>query len=195
MTKEQAAAIVAAQRTFFLSGATRDVGFRVSHLERLGAAFKRHEADMYRAVREDMGRAEMETFFMEVFSNQEELEFALKHIDKWTRPRSVKTPTLFFMSDSVIHPEPFGVSLIISAWNFPLLQLFSPLIGAIAAGNTAILKPAGDARACSRSSQEIDVRLRLASWCDRRHSSHWFMVLEMFLWTTLPRGRAYRRRG
>ncbi|HEY7954780.1 MAG TPA: aldehyde dehydrogenase family protein, partial [Polyangia bacterium] len=121
MDKDEAASLVRAQRDFFLSGATRDLDFRIFHLEKLGQVFKRREAEMYRAVRQDMGRAELETFFMEVFSNQEELEHALKNLHDWTRPRREKTPTLFFRSQSMIHPEPFGVALIISAWNFPLL--------------------------------------------------------------------------
>jgi hypothetical protein len=110
----------------------------------LRAALVRHEADMIAAAKEDMGRADVETYFMEIAMNLEELDFASKHLAQWTRTETVKTPTLFFMADSEIHAEPYGVTLIVSAWNYPFLQLFSPLVGALAAGNTAILKPASD---------------------------------------------------
>jgi len=144
MNRPDVPAIVAAQRAYFLSGKTRPVEARAQALTRLRAALVRHEADMIAAAKEDMGRADVETYFMEIAMNLEELDFASKHLAQWTRTETVKTPTLFFMADSEIHAEPYGVTLIVSAWNYPFLQLFSPLVGALAAGNTAILKPASD---------------------------------------------------
>ncbi len=155
MNKAEIQRLVAAQRAAFAEGRTLDIASRRSSLERLKASLLKHEAAMFEAVRKDMGRAEVETYFMEINMNLEELDFALKHLDGWASPRSVKTPTLFFAADSELHPEPYGVTLIIAAWNFPFLQLFSPLIGALAAGNTAVLKPAGDSPHCAAVAAQI----------------------------------------
>jgi aldehyde dehydrogenase (NAD+) len=148
MDKQQIVEIVARQRIFFESGTTFDIQFRIAALKKLRTTLVKYEQEMMNAVKQDMGRADVETFFMETNMNLDELDFAVKHIKDWTDEKKVNTPMLFFMADSTIHPEPYGVTLIISAWNFPLLQTISPLIGAIAAGNTAILKPAGDSPAC-----------------------------------------------
>ncbi|GAB2588607.1 aldehyde dehydrogenase [Spirosoma areae] len=155
MNQQQIIDVVQKQRDFFNSGKTLDVNFRIEHLKKLKAAFKKYESEMIEAVKTDMGRADVETYFMELHMNMEELDYALKHINDWTDDKKVKTPTLFFMAESRLYPEPYGIALIISAWNFPLLQLFSPLIGAIAAGNTAILKPASDSAACARVATKI----------------------------------------
>ena len=155
MNKSEIVQIVKDQRDFFNTGRTRDINFRKEHLAKLKHAFEKYETEIIDAVKSDMGRANVETYFMELHMNMEEVNFALKHIDNWTEARKVKTPTLFFMAESRLYPEPLGVALIISAWNFPILQLFSPLIGAIAAGNTAILKPASDSVACSRVAKKI----------------------------------------
>lgn len=142
--------IVRVQREFFDAGKTRAVGTRRSYLEALREALIRYEKEMMNAVRADMGRPEVETFFMETNMNLDELDLALKQLKTWTSPKKVKTPMLFFGARSEIYPEPYGVTLVISAWNFPILQTLSPLIGAIAAGNTCILKPAGDAPECGK---------------------------------------------
>ncbi len=155
MEKDKIVEIVKNQRDFFNSGKTLDVNFRIDHLKKLKAAFIKYEFEMIEAVKADMGRADVETYFMELHMNMEEIDFALKHINEWSQSKKVKTPTLFFMAESRLYPEPFGVTLIISAWNFPLLQLFSPLIGALAAGNTAILKPASDSTACAKIAVKI----------------------------------------
>jgi aldehyde dehydrogenase (NAD+) len=144
MTQDEVRKIVAAQRAFFNSGRTLPVEGRIRALKSLRDALERHEAAMIDAARKDMGRADVETYFMEIAMNLEEVDFTLKHLEQWARAETVKTPTLFFMADSEIHPEPFGVTLIVSAWNYPFLQLFSPLVGALSAGNTAVLKPASD---------------------------------------------------
>ncbi len=155
MNKAEIQRLVAAQRAAFGEGRTLSIESRRASLERLKASLLKHEGAMFEAVRKDMGRAEVETYFMEINMNLEELDFALKHLDAWASPRSVKTPTLFFAADSELYPEPYGVTLIIAAWNFPFLQLFSPLIGALGAGNTAVLKPAGDSPHCAAVAAQI----------------------------------------
>ncbi len=144
MNKETIQNVVAAQRSYFDSGKTCELEGRVHMLETFRTVLHKYEGKMIDAARKDMGRSDVETYFMEIAMNLEELDFTLKHLKKWVRPEAVKTPTLFFMADSEIHPEPYGVTLIVSAWNYPFLQLFSPLIGTVSAGNTAILEPASD---------------------------------------------------
>jgi aldehyde dehydrogenase (NAD+) len=148
MEKQQVVDIVKKQRDFFTSGKTFDIETRISYLKKLRQALIKYEGKMMEAVKKDMGRADIETYFMETHMNLDELDYTLKNIKEWTKPKKVKTPTLFFMSESNLLPEPYGIALIISAWNFPILQTISPMIGAIAAGNTCILKPAGDSPAC-----------------------------------------------
>ncbi|MCA6494128.1 MAG: aldehyde dehydrogenase family protein [Chitinophagaceae bacterium] len=148
MEKYQVAEIVKKQRELFMSGQTLDLETRMVYLKKLKTVLIKYEKEMMEAVRKDMGRADVETYFMETHMNLDELDYTLKHLKEWAKPQKVKTPTLFFMSESTIQPEPYGVTLIISAWNFPILQTIGPMIGAIAAGNTCILKPAGDSPAC-----------------------------------------------
>jgi acyl-CoA reductase-like NAD-dependent aldehyde dehydrogenase len=155
MNQTEIQAIVAKQRAFFASGATLDIEMRREVLKRFRSTLIKYENEMIEAAKSDMGRADVETYFMEIHMNLEELDFTLKHLDKWTSREAVKTPTLFFLASSKIHPEPYGTTLIISAWNYPFMQLFGPLIGAIAAGNTAILKPASDSAHSAKVARRI----------------------------------------
>jgi aldehyde dehydrogenase (NAD+) len=153
--QDQLKQIVQNQRDFFLTGLTKNFSTRMNHLKKLREVLVKYESEMIEAVRTDMGRADVETFFMETNMNLDELDYTIKNLKKWSSPQKVKTPTLFFKSKSTIVPEPFGVTLIVSAWNFPILQTISPMIGAVAAGNTCILKPSGDSPACSRVIKQI----------------------------------------
>jgi aldehyde dehydrogenase (NAD+) len=148
MTNLEIIEVVSKQRTYFGSGATLDLNFRLEYLKKLRPVLAKYENEMNEAVRKDMGRAEVETFFMETNNILDELDNTIKHFDDWTSPQKVRTPMVFPLAKSYIQPEPYGVTLIISAWNFPLLQTMVPMIGALAAGNTCILKPAGDSPAC-----------------------------------------------
>jgi aldehyde dehydrogenase (NAD+) len=148
MEKQQVIDILNNQREFFISGKTFEIKTRIAYLKKLKEVLIKYEDEMIEAVKKDMGRADIETYFMETHMNLDELDYTLKNIKEWTKPQKVKTPTLFFMAESNLMPEPYGIALIISAWNFPILQTISPMIGAIAAGNTCILKPAGDSPAC-----------------------------------------------
>jgi aldehyde dehydrogenase (NAD+) len=118
-------------------------------LKKLKPVLVKYENEMLEAVKTDMGRADVETFFMETNNTLDELDETIKHFDAWTSPKKVHTPMIFPLASSYIYPEPYGISLIISAWNFPILQTLVPMIGALAAGNTCILKPAGDSPACA----------------------------------------------
>lgn len=129
------------QRRFFDSGATKDVTLRIKMLKRLGAAIHHHEKEILDALKKDLNKAAFEAYATEIGIVLEELRFVIKNINRWAAPRRVKTPLVNFISSSKVYPEPYGVVLIMSPWNYPFQLTITPLIGAIAAGNCAIVKP------------------------------------------------------
>ncbi|MBQ2698772.1 MAG: aldehyde dehydrogenase family protein, partial [Firmicutes bacterium] len=142
-------ALVQAQRDFFNSGYTQDVEVRRAALIALQAALRRYEAEIAAALQKDLGKGELEAYMTETGIVLEELRLMLKKLNKWVRPRRVATPLALFPGQSRIYPQPYGVTLIISPWNYPLQLCLMPLIGALAAGNTAIIKPSAYAPATS----------------------------------------------
>lgn len=147
MTKQEVQRIIQGQRDFFRSGKTLSVDFRAEYLRQLKKTLIKYEDAIIEASRKDIGRPDVETFFVEINATLDEISYALRNIRTWTKPQRVKTPLWLFRSRSVVYPQPFGTVLIISAWNFPLTQLISPLVGAVAAGNTAVLKPSPESPA------------------------------------------------
>jgi aldehyde dehydrogenase (NAD+) len=141
--------IIAQQRAYFNSGATKSVKFRKEQLTRLKNLVSRHEADFIEALKKDLRKHEFEAYATEIGFVLIELKKAISNIDKWTKPRTVPTPLFHFNGNSYVQPEPYGVTLIISPWNYPFQLLFAPLVGAMAAGNTAVLKPSEFAPATS----------------------------------------------
>ncbi|WP_342431377.1 aldehyde dehydrogenase [Neobacillus sp. FSL H8-0543] len=129
------------QRDFFQTGKTKDVAFRMQSLSKLSTMIKSHEAEIMAALKKDLNKSEFEAYMSEIGILLEEIRFSLKNIKKWSRPQKVKSALAQVGSKSFIYPEPYGVALIISPWNYPIQLTFSPLIGAIAAGNCAVLKP------------------------------------------------------
>jgi aldehyde dehydrogenase (NAD+) len=144
------AKIVETQRQFFQTGQTRDVQFRISALKKLQNGIRAREEEIAAALRSDLGKAAFESYLTETAIVLAELSLFLKKIRLWAKPRRVKTPLILFSAQSRILPEPFGVTLIMSPWNYPFQLAINPLIGAIAAGNTAVVKPASYAPATSR---------------------------------------------
>ena len=132
--------IIHKQRDFFQTGTTKDVGFRVQQLNTLKQAVIEHEPDIVEALRADLNKPEFEAYATEIWVRRE-IDYALKHIKSWTKPKKVTIPIEQFPGAARIYPEPLGVVLIIGAWNYPFQLIISPLVGAIAAGNCAILKP------------------------------------------------------
>ncbi|MFC7678269.1 aldehyde dehydrogenase [Paenibacillus sp. GCM10028914] len=133
--------LVLNQRRFFKTGGPRDVSFRIEQLNKLRNALIAKEAEVINALRKDLNKSEQESFTTEVGIVYKELSYVIKNIHKWTKPRKVKTAVTHFGSRGEIHPEPYGTVLIIAPWNYPWQLAISPLIGALAAGNTAIIKP------------------------------------------------------
>jgi len=141
--------IVQNQRTFFETGATLDVQYRITALKKLKKAVKQHEKDLSQALYDDLRKNELESYMTEIGLVLDEIGYELKHIKEWSKKRKVKTPLAQFKSTSFVVPEPYGVTLIMAPWNYPVQLCLEPLIGAIAAGNTAVLKPSAYAPATS----------------------------------------------
>lgn len=133
--------LVSRQQAFFASGATRSLAFRREQLDKLRAAIQAHEAELYEALKHDLHKSERDSFLTETAMCLMEISFIRKRLSRWIRPKKARTPLTHIGSRSVIYPEPHGCVLILAPWNYPFQLAVAPLIGAIAAGNCAVLKP------------------------------------------------------
>jgi acyl-CoA reductase-like NAD-dependent aldehyde dehydrogenase len=133
--------LIEAQRRFFNSGKTKSLDFRVSQLQKLYDVVLKFEKPLEKALYDDLRKPEMEAWATEVGVTLAEIKSTISDVKKWVKPEKVKTPLFFLPGSSWLYPEPYGVCLIISPWNYPFKNLMGPLIGCISAGNTAILKP------------------------------------------------------
>ncbi|SEM72503.1 aldehyde dehydrogenase [Lihuaxuella thermophila] len=138
---QEVTGIVQAQKQFFYTGKTRELAFRMSSLEKLRDAVKRYEPDIMTALKKDLNKSEAESYITEIGFVLQEIKYVMKHLNEWVKPKKVKSPLTHFGSRSMIYPDPYGVTLIISPWNYPFQLSVAPLIGAIAAGNCAVIKP------------------------------------------------------
>lgn len=134
-------ALVAAQREYFAGNATKGVEFRKRQLKKLQDVITKNEEAILRALHQDLHKHEFEAYTTELGFVQVELQKAISKVARWVKPRKVGTPLFLFKGNSYVQPEPYGTALIISPWNYPFQLLFAPLVGAMAAGNTAVLKP------------------------------------------------------
>ena len=132
--------IVRSQREFFYTNATKDILFRKNSLEKLLDSISENEPAIYTALKQDLNKAEQEAYMTEVSLVIGAIKFAIKNLDAWSRPLKVKTSKALFPAKSMIVKEPYGVALIMAPWNYPFYLSMAPLIGAIAAGNCAIVK-------------------------------------------------------
>ncbi|WP_442593852.1 aldehyde dehydrogenase [Neobacillus sp. D3-1R] len=133
--------LIQKQRSFFLEGNTKNVSFRLEALHLLRKLIKDNEQILMNALKQDLNKSEFDSYLTEIGIVLEEIRFTIKNLSKWVKPRRVKTTLTGIGSKSYIYPEPYGVALIIAPWNYPFQLAIAPLIGAIAAGNCAILKP------------------------------------------------------
>lgn len=134
-------AAIALQREFFATGKTKSYEFRKTQLEKLERLIKEHDQIILDALHKDLRKPAIEAFGSEVLVTTSEIKYILKHLRAWMKPQKVSTPLNLFPSSSYIHTEPLGVVLIVAPWNYPFSLTIQPLLGAIAAGNCAILKP------------------------------------------------------
>lgn len=133
--------IISSQRNFFNSGKTKDLNFRITQLKQLKSILSKYEQEIISAVYEDLKKPSYEAFITEIGGTFLELKYAIKNLKKWAKPRKISVPISQFKGSGRIYPEPKGLTLIIGPWNYPFNLLFTPLIGAISAGDCAILKP------------------------------------------------------
>ncbi|MDO4312686.1 MAG: aldehyde dehydrogenase [Eubacteriales bacterium] len=130
-----------AQRAYFQRGECKDVNFRIRQLKNLNQWICEHEQEITDALYQDLNKSAFEAYATEIGIVKEEIKYTLKHIRKWASPKRVRTPITQFPSKSFIYPEPYGVVLIMSPWNYPFQLTIAPLVGAICAGNCAVVKP------------------------------------------------------
>lgn len=141
MTEQEIKDILQQQNHFFSNGKTIPAEFRLKQLESLKEAMIRHEADLAAALKEDLGKSRMESYMCEIGLTLSELTWMQKHLRSLMRSKRVSTPAAQFAAKSFRSPSPYGTVLIMSPWNYPVLLTLDPLIDAIAAGNTAVVKP------------------------------------------------------
>lgn len=155
MTQTEIESLVQKQRAYYNSGATLEVTFRIAQLKKLYAAIRARENDIHAALAEDLGKSPFEGFMCEVGMVLAEISFMIRNTKRFARRKTVATPLPQFCSHSFIQPVPRGNTLIMSPWNYPFLLTIDPLANAIAAGNTAIVKPSAYAPETAKIMAEI----------------------------------------
>ncbi|GBF77065.1 aldehyde dehydrogenase [Paenibacillus sp. 598K] len=141
VTAAKVEAILKQQQAFWASGRTRDVDYRLEQLRRLKAAIQRMEPQIMESMHQDLRKSETETYLTEILIVLRSIDYTLKHLRKWAKPKRVRTPLPLLPGSSEIRSEPYGTVLIIGPFNYPFQLVIEPLIGALSAGNCAILKP------------------------------------------------------
>lgn len=133
--------IVNKQKEYFYKGHTRSVETRKNNLKKLYEGIQRFEDEIFQALKLDLNKSVHESFTTEIGYVLKEISFQMKHISSWSKPKRVRTALTHFGSKGKVVPEPYGVTLIIAPWNYPFQLAIAPLVGALAAGNTVVLKP------------------------------------------------------
>lgn len=152
---DQAKQLVTEQRTFFYTGQTKNIEYRINALQQLRKGIEKYQKRIQDALRTDLNKSEAEAYGSEIRIVLGELDFALEHLQEWAVPKQVPTNSAMPDGVSTIYPEPYGVALIIAPWNYPFQLAFGPLIGAIAAGNCAVIKPSELTPAVSRLTYDL----------------------------------------
>ena len=155
MTSEQIKSLLKKQRDYYKSGATIPVKFRIEQLKKLYAAIKKYETQVNDALKADLGKSHYEGFMCESGLVLSEISYMIRHTRRFAKGRTVWTPLAQFASHSFKQPVPYGNALIMSPWNYPFLLAMDPLADAIAAGNTAVIKPSAYSPATSKIIEKI----------------------------------------
>ena len=140
MEKQQIHAILETQKQFFAVGGTRAVDTRISYLKKIKKYIVEHEAEIAAVLKEDLGKSPYESYLCEIAVVLAEVNYMLKHIRRLTKNKTVITPFGQQLSHSYVKPKPYGTVLIMSPWNYPFMLTLPPLIDAISAGNTCVVK-------------------------------------------------------
>lgn len=142
--------ILQLQRDFYDNGATIPVSFREKQLKKLYQAVQKYRPQIEEALKKDLGKSSYESFMCEIGLVLSEISYMMRHVKKFSKRKTVYTPLAQFASHSYVQPVPYGNTLIMSPWNYPFLLSIDPLVDAIAAGNTAIIKPSAYSPATSK---------------------------------------------
>ncbi len=143
------------QKEFFNSGKTNDINFRIDTLRKLKQVIKINEDKILEELKKDLGKSNFEGYATEVGIVYDEINIHIKNIRKWAKIEKRKSPIIYYPSKSYIYKEPYGVTLIIGPFNYPFQLVLAPLIGAISAGNTAIIKPSENTKNISLLLEEM----------------------------------------
>ena len=155
MTEQEIRQILEKQHRLFREGATLPVSFRLSQLQKLKDGIRRYEEELDQALEADLGKSRMESYMCEIGLTLSELTWMQKHLRSLVREKRVSTPLAQFAARSFRSPLPYGTVLIMSPWNYPVLLTLEPLIDAIAAGNTVVIKPSAYAEHTSAVLKEM----------------------------------------
>ncbi|MBQ8399711.1 MAG: aldehyde dehydrogenase [Clostridia bacterium] len=155
MTTNEIQSLLEKQQEYYRSGATLPVSFRIAQLKKLYALIKKYEAEINEALTTDLGKSSYEGFMCESGMVLSEISYMIRHTKKFAKRKTVQTPLAQFASHSYKQPVPYGNVLIMSPWNYPFLLTLDPLVDAIAAGNTAIVKPSAYSPATSKILEKI----------------------------------------
>ncbi|WP_337664530.1 aldehyde dehydrogenase [Suilimivivens sp.] len=155
MTEQEIRQILEKQHRLFREGATLPVSFRLSQLQKLKDGIRRYEEKLDQALEADLGKSRMESYMCEIGLTLSELTWMQKHLRSLVREKRVATPLAQFAARSFRSPSPYGTVLIMSPWNYPVLLTLGPLIDAIAAGNTVVIKPSAYAEHTSAVLKEM----------------------------------------
>lgn len=155
MTIESMIAAIQTLRTQFNQGVLSGYEARIHLLQQLHASILGHEEEIYAALQKDLKKCKEESWVTEIGIVLSEIDHAIRNLKKWMQPKRVPTNLVNLPSSSYIYPEPLGVVLVIGPWNYPFMLLMGPMIGAIAAGNTVVVKPSEHAPATEKIIEKI----------------------------------------
>jgi len=152
--------LVSGQREYFRAGNTRPAAWRVEQLQAIRRMIDESRDDMYEALWHDLRRNKTDADLMDVDFNIREADYALEHLDGWMKQEKIHTPLLMEPGHVRLRRDPLGVTLIIGAWNEPYMLTLAPLVAAIAAGNTAVLKPSEIGEATAQQTADMVPKYR-----------------------------------
>lgn len=141
--------ILEKQRTYFISGQTLDLAFRLNALKTLKGSIREHEKEILTALKSDLNKSAFEAYATEIGMVLEEINYSIRNLPRWVKIKRVRTPIMHFMSSCYRISEPYGIALIMSPWNYPFQLTIAPLIGSIAGGNCSVVKPSAYSPATS----------------------------------------------
>ncbi len=182
MDREEIRLIIRGQRKFLSTGKTSSIRYRIAMLKKLRSLIIEYEQEIIKALWDDFHKPEFEVIATESRFVLKELNYTIRKLRKWSRPRRVRTPIIHFLSHSYVMPQPYGQVLLMSPWNFPFQLAFLPLVGALGAGNCVIMKVSRQVPNTSRVMERILSHMprELVSIIDGDHSVSDYLLEQKF---------------